>query len=133
MYTTTESLTVERWVARLGWPRRWVVAAIGMILILIPIVLAYFEQGSGLFPAVLTDREWLHLFFYPLMITYLLAVNGPVQKTREGVAQALRPLVQVDDETFASVVNRACRVNPAGELIAFAIGVSFFFGAGGIY
>lgn len=132
MYTTTKSLTVDRWIARFHWPRRGAVAAIGMILILIPIVLAYLEVRDEIFP-FFTNSGGRLLFFSPSMITYLIAVMGPLEKTREYVAQALRPLVQADDDHFASVVNQACHINPAGELIAFAVGVVFAFGIGGPY
>jgi hypothetical protein len=132
MYIDTGSLTVDRWIARLPWPRRRVVAAIGIILFLLPIVLAYLELGTEMFP-ILLSKDGRHMFFFPLMITYLLAVMGPLQQTRDGVAQALRPLVQVDEDTFVSVVDRACRVNPIGELIAFGVGVAFSFGIEGRY
>ena len=48
-------------------------------------------------------------------------------------ALALRPLVETDEETFAAVARRACRINPAGELLAFTIGIAFFFGIEGRY
>jgi hypothetical protein len=41
--------------------------------------------------------------------------------------------VKVDDADFAAVTNRACQVNPVGELLAFAVGVAFFFGIEGLY
>jgi hypothetical protein len=39
--------------------------------------------------------------------------------------------VQLDDESFNSLVKRACQTNPIGELIGFGIGVVFIFSLGG--
>lgn len=132
MYTASYSLTVDRLIARWGWPRWSVLAIIGVILILLPIAVIYLDVGTeGIL--LLTHGPGWHLFFYPLMILYLLSVIGPMQMTREGVAQALRPLTLADDSEFAAVASRACRVRPVSELLAFGAGVLFFFGIEGRY
>jgi hypothetical protein len=123
-YTPTDSLLIDRWFARMprfGW---WLVAALGLVLLLTPAMLAYLD-GVG---AARLFADFRALFVYPLLIAYLLAACHLVQKTRESVAQALRPLVQLDEETFAQQVNRACRVNPISELSALGVGV--FIGLG---
>ncbi|MCP4168663.1 MAG: hypothetical protein GY759_22590 [Chloroflexi bacterium] len=66
------------------------------------------------------------MFFPALVITYLLIVVQQLQRTRENVAWSLRPLLQIDDETFVSIVRRACRANPVGELLGFGVGVLIF-------
>ena len=120
-YTPTDSLVIERWFAclpRSGW---LIVAALALVLLLIPAILAYLD-GVGI--ARLFD-DYRALFIYPFLIAYLLvACHLVVQKTRESVAQALRPLVQLDEKTFIQVVNRACRVSPMGELSALGVGMA---------
>lgn len=132
MYTPQEPLTVDQWIARSGWPRRRVVALAAAILILIPLLLAWLEVGDDVF-TIIIQSEGRHLFFFPLMIVFLLAVMGPLQGTRAGVVRSLRPLIQVDDDRYTAVVSHACRVNPVGELLAVAAGVLFFLAIEGIY
>ncbi len=77
-YTPTDSLVIERWFARLprsGW---LIVAALALVLLLIPAILAYLD-GVGI--ARLFD-DYRALFIYPLLIAYLLvACHLVVQKT----------------------------------------------------
>ena len=118
-YTPTDSLLIERWCARMpryGW---WLVAALGSVLLLTPAMLAYLD-GVGVARLFADFRA---LFIYPLLIAYLLNACHLVQKTRESVARALRPLVQLDESTFAQEVNRACRVSPISELSALGVGM----------
>jgi len=63
------------------------------------------------------------LFIYPVLIAYLLTACHLVQKTRGSVAQALRPLVQLDEKMFMQQVNHACRVNARSELCALGVGM----------
>ena len=80
-----------RLFTRSGW---LIVAALALVLLLMPAILAYLD-GVGI--ARLFD-DYRALFIYPLLIAYLLvACHLVVQKTRESVAQALRPLVQLDE------------------------------------
>ena len=95
-------------------------AALGLALLLTPAVLAYLD-GVGI---ALLFTVFRSLLIYPLLIAYLLAACHLVQKTRESVAQALRPLVQTDEKTFMQVVNRACRVSQMGELSALGVGMA---------
>lgn len=118
-YTPTDSLLMDRWFARMprfGW---WIVAALGLVLLLTPAILAHLDGVS----IAQLFADFRALFLYPLLIAYLLAACHLVQKTRESVAQALRPLVQLDEKTFIQVVNRSCRVSPISELSALGVGM----------
>ena len=118
-YTPTDSLLIDRWFARMprfGW---WLVAALGFVLLLTPAILAYLD-GVGIARLFADFRA---LFIYPLLIAYLLTACHLVQKTRERVARALRPLVQLDESSFVQEVNRACRVSPISELSALGVGM----------
>ncbi len=120
MITTTDSLIIDRLIARIPLARQWVVAAIGLILLLIPLGLAY-RDGIGPVDLLITYRSQ---FVYALVIVYMLVVFDALQRTRAGVAHALRPLIKVDDATYVSLVNRGCRVSPLGELSALGVGLA---------
>ena len=131
MYTPADSFAIDRWFDRLPWARRWSIVMIGVILLLfgvilflIPVVTYWRNGGSELFPA--PGVNWFRPIFPPIVTVYILIVIQLLERTRDNVAQSLRPLVQVDDETYAAVVRRACRANPVGELIGFGIGAAFF-------
>jgi hypothetical protein len=125
MYVPTDSLYFDRLIAQAGWSRRRGVILIGVVLLLLPFLVAYLEAGSEWW-VLLMDRRGRQLFFYPLMITYWLAVIGPVQRTEEDVARAIRPLAQVDDGAYVATVAESCRVRAVGELAGIAAGVIFF-------
>ena len=114
-------MLIERWLARMPPSIRWAAGGFGLLLLLLlPIVLAYLD-GLGMRRLLADYRAQ---FIYPLMIAYLLVGCHFVQRTRESVAKALRPLVQLDESTFMQVVNQGCRVSPIGELIGFGVGAS---------
>ena len=119
---TTESTLFDRWVARSRWPRWAIAIGIGAIIFLIPFVLALLE-GVG-FRQLFDYRgimEYRAQLVYALIVAFVLAL--PIEGTRTGVALALRPLLQVDDDLFVSVVNRSCRVRMRSELIALGLGL----------
>ncbi len=119
-YTPTDSLLIDRLIARSPLPRAWVIAAIGLALLLLPATFAYLD-GVGI------ARLFAHFraqFIYAAIVVYLLVVSHRVQGTREGVAQALRPIVQVHEQEFVALVRRSCRISLIGELAAFGIGMA---------
>jgi hypothetical protein len=125
--TGGSSLIVDRWINKLPLPRKWTLLAIGLLLFLLPLGIAYLEGISHL---ILVDGIWRSLFIQPVLVTYVLILSQPLQHTREVVAQALRSIMQLDDESFHSLVERACQTNPIGELIGFGLGVVFIFSLG---
>lgn len=88
--TPQQLLLIDRWMGRLPFPRWSVVAAIGVILIILPAGLGYLEDV----PRFLTDYR--AQFIYPLLIVYILLAVPLVQTTCEIVAQSLRPMVRMD-------------------------------------
>ena len=124
MKPTTDSFMIDRFFASLPWPRRWSVAMIGVILLLIPLALVWLTDRSDWFLA-LGVRGFV-IVFPGIVTVYLLIVVHLLQRTRERVALALRPLLQIDDESFVAVVRRACRANPVGELVGTGVGIIFF-------
>jgi len=111
-------MSIERWL--LGKPQLlwWAVASFSFALLLVPIVLAQFDGLDT--RRLLTDYR--AQLIYPFMIAYLVAACRFAQGTRESVARALRPLVQLDEGAFVRLVIQRCGVDPMTELIGFGVG-----------
>ena len=116
------SISVERWLARAPLPRPWVLAIIWLVLLALPVVAI---MADNALPALLHDRRLHYLFFAPFMVVYILAAPPPLERSRRQVAQALRPLVQLDDEVFDAVVAHACRRRPRVEALGALAGIAF--------
>lgn len=116
--TPQDSLLIDRWLSRLPFSRWWALAAIGAILLAAPAVIGYLIAVPDLFV------DFRAQFVYAFLIVYLLAAPTLVQRTREGVAQSLRPLVRLDDAQFRNLVARACAIRPAAEAVAFGVGMA---------
>ena len=128
MIPTESSISVERWLARLPLPRAWALVIIGLILLVIPILTA---TADNALPVLVNDRQGRYLFVAPLMVIFILAIIPPLERSRQQVAQALRPLVQLDDAEFAAVVSHACRRRTGLEALGFVIGAAFALLIGG--
>jgi hypothetical protein len=119
-YVPRISMAIEGWL--LGKPPFlwWAVGGFSLALLLLPVLLAQLDGLDG--RRLLADYR--AQLIYPFMIAYLVAACRFVQRTRESVARALRPLVQLDEGTFVQVVNHRCRVDPIGELVGLGVGAS---------
>jgi hypothetical protein len=122
MLTGGSSLILDRWINKLPFSRKWFYLAVGLLLFLLPVGIAYLE---GIVDLIFVSGIWRNLFIQPVLIPYVLILSQPLQHTREGVAQALRPIVQIDDQGFRNLVKRSCGVNVIGELVGFVMGASF--------
>ncbi len=116
--TPQDSLLFDRWAGRLPWPRGWVIAASGALFLAAPAIIGYLDGVPRLF------TDYRAQFIYAFMFVYVLAVVPLVLGTREEVAQSLRPLVQLDDVRFCTLVAGACAIRPAGEIGAFGVGMA---------
>jgi hypothetical protein len=116
--TPQDSLMIDRWISRLPLPRWRVVAAIGLVLLITPAVIGYLEDVPQIF------ADYRAQFVYAFLMVYTLMVIPLVHNTREGVAQSLRPLVQMDEDRFRVLVESACAISPAGELLSLAVGMA---------
>jgi hypothetical protein len=117
-YVPRISMAMEEWLAGKPLSLWWAVGGFSLALLLLPVILA---QLDGLDMRRLL-ADYRAQFIYPFMIAYLVAASRFVQRTRESVARALRPLVQLDESTFAQLVKHRCRVDPKSELIGFGVG-----------
>lgn len=109
-----------RVIGRLQSP--WVIAGIGLLLVLAPILAAYLD---GLLVDSFRRDYWRLLLQPAAVITYILAVSLIIGREEGRVVEAFRPLVLIDDEGFDRLVEHASRINPIGEVAAFGVGASF--------
>ncbi len=96
-FTPDYPLLVDRWFARLPISRGWIVAVIGVVLLLIPAILAFGADNND-FATVIYDRR--AQFIYALIVVCSLMIVPAVEKRRENVVRALRPVIQLDDSAF---------------------------------
>jgi hypothetical protein len=96
-------------------------AIVGLTLTLLALGTAYLDGALAEF--FVTDL-WRNMLAYPALIAYILAILPPLDESEDTAVEALRPLVAVDDASFAQMFDSASKVTPRGELIAFAIGVA---------
>lgn len=125
MKLTTDTFIIDRFFASLPWPWLRSIVIIGAILLLIPLALVLLIDTSEPFLALVGGGTF-RVFFPGIVTIYLLIVVHLLERTRDEVARSLRPLLQIDDETFVAAVGRACRANPVGEIAAAGAGVMFF-------
>jgi hypothetical protein len=117
-----------RLIGRLSRP--WVAVGIGIVLILALLTAAYLD---GLLDDLLSQGRWRLMLSPAAVIVYILAVSPIVERAEAAVIDALRPLVQIDDDAFERLVVEASRVNPLGELIAMGLGAIFGLWLGGLW
>lgn len=131
MKPTTDSFIIDRFFTSLPWPWLWSIVMVGAILLLIPLALVLVGDESDPFLALV--RGGVFRVFFPGIVTiYLLIAVHMLEQTRDKVARSLRPLLQIDDETFEAAIESACRASPAGELAAAGAGVLAFFAIVGL-
>jgi hypothetical protein len=98
-----------------------VIAAIGSVLVLAPLVAAYMD---GVLDDLLSQGHWRPMLSPAAVITYILAVVPQLNQVEEAVIDALRPMVQIDGESFDRLLLRAARISPVSEVIAFGVGAA---------
>jgi hypothetical protein len=117
--------SASSWFERLmGTPRSlWVTVGIGLLLTLLPLIAAYLD---GVLAELLTNVGSLRfLFLAPAVILYILIIAPVMARADARVLEAFRPLVQLDDDSFERVVERASHINPRAQLLAFGLGAAF--------
>ncbi|MCB9162261.1 MAG: hypothetical protein H6644_20865 [Caldilineaceae bacterium] len=115
----TQTVLVDRWFAKLPWPRGLSVALVGLTFIALPIVSAWSAQID---PWTLLTH-FRAQFVYAAMIVYILLIIPPISQTRAEVAAGLRPLIHLDDAAYRRLVDNAGNLRVVGEVSAFCLGV----------
>jgi hypothetical protein len=124
MSIINRSFVIDRLLERLPWAngRTGVALAIGAFLF--SLIIFWLVGGIQAYQAI--GAVALRILFPPLVIVYILVVVQVLGRTRASVVDSLRPIVQLDDEAFSDVVERACRAQPRWELGAFLVGAVLF-------
>jgi hypothetical protein len=95
-------------------------AAIGVVLILLPVGAAWLDGGVA---ELLRSGTWRVALQAPAVILYILLVSPVLERRSSEVIAAYRPLMDMNDVSYDQLVGKASRINPIGEVLAFAAGV----------
>ena len=101
MNSVNRSFVIDRWLERLPWASGW--GGIGLAAGAIVLSLVAFWLAGGLQAYQVFGAAAVHLLFPPLVIVYILVVIRLLERTRENVAQSLRPLVQVEQDAVPAL------------------------------
>jgi hypothetical protein len=95
-------------------------------LVCLALVALAFGTASldGTLGEIMNTDDWRTVFFYPALIAYILAIIPPLMSSGDRALEALRPLVALDDEGFAHLLDDTFAISPRGELIAFGLGAA---------
>ncbi len=96
----------------------------GLVLILLPFAAAALD---GQFDDLLSEGTWRFSLVQPVVIIYILIVSPLMNRVGEEVVQSFRPLVQLDDESYAKLIAEHSAVPLRSEIIAIAVGAVFGF------
>jgi hypothetical protein len=112
------------WFARLIGHQRplGITVGIALVLVLAPFGAAYLD---GIWDEFLGQGYWRLSLLPAVIIIYILAISPILTRMEANVIQALRPVVQLDDEHFDRLVKEASHINPWGEASAFGVGFAF--------
>ena len=100
----------------------WFALLVSLILLLLPFAAAMLD---GMGREFLVSGTWRAYLMAPAIMLYIWLISPAMSRVGNEVVNSIRPLVQLDDESFAKMVEQASRVNPRHEVIAFGIGAVF--------
>ena len=100
----------------------WIMVLIALLFVSLPLGLA---SLLGATEDMLRDAQWRPLMLPPTIIIYILILVPYMRSSSHKVADALRPVVKVDDAEYARIVADATRIRPRNEAVAFAAGALF--------
>ena len=97
----------------------WTLVWIALIFVGFAVVTFTLDGESE---SLTTPGFWRTALTSPAIIIYVLAVAPSLQRMGPEVIRAFRPVVQLDDESFARLVWESSYVSPRGEILSLAIG-----------
>lgn len=100
----------------------WVTVSIILLLVSIPLLAAYLDGILGDF---FGRGYWRMTLLSPAIIGYILIVSPMTMHAEIRVIEALRPLIELDDDGFGRLLGDAVHLNPIGEAAAFVAGAIF--------
>jgi hypothetical protein len=99
----------------------WLLAAIAVLLFLLPIGAAWMDGNTVV---LVHDGTWRVALQAPTIVFYILLVSPSLERRAADVIAAYRPLLSMDEDEYDILVSKASRINPAGEVAAFVAGVA---------
>jgi hypothetical protein len=116
----TPSTLLEAFVeqSRLSW--RQVAAAVGLVLILFLVGMAYL---AGVLADPFDADFWRAGLLYPALIVYILWILPILRRLRDGAIAGVRPLALMDDDHFEQLLAEAPMFNRRLEWLALGSGV----------
>jgi hypothetical protein len=118
---TTPSTLLEELVERSGVSWRQATVVVGLALILLAVGAAYLD---GLLSGPFNADLWRSGMSAPVLIAYVLLIQPPLRRLRDGAIEAFRPLVPVDDDDFRRSLAKASLFSRRREWLAMGIGVA---------
>ena len=118
--TTFSPSPLDRFIQRIRIPWLGFVILVGIILILLPILVAYLE---GIQDEFFHGGIWRNFLQAPAIILYILTLMRPMYHSLERAVENLRPIIDIDDEAFHTLVLKTTDIDDRAELGAFAVGV----------
>jgi hypothetical protein len=95
------------------------ILGISLVLFSLPLAAVTLDRAWARF---IDQGEWRIFLLPPVITIYILMIAPRIERIGAQALQALRPLLQIDDQTFANLVIRFSRIHPAHEMIAFSLG-----------
>ena len=107
----------------IGRPRRrWVPLGVSVLMVLIPLLLAWNLVAQG---QPLESGPLRGLLTAPLVLLYIVLIAPRMDRMEKDVVRSLRPAILVDDENFGMVVSRSAHTPILIELITVVVGILF--------
>lgn len=100
----------------------WVGLFVSVSLLLLPFAAALLDGILGEF---LADGRWRAYLLAPAILLYIWLISPAMTRVGNDVLISLRPLIELDDESFDRMVEKASRVDPRHEALAFGVGAIF--------
>jgi len=116
---------VEAAIQRSPLPRLWTVTIVAGVLLLLLILMAYFD---GILSKLFDWSELRYVLFFIFFITYVLAVYPFMMRSREQAVLAFGPLLSLKDDASNKIVADVTKPNRPREWIIFIVTIAVFIG-----
>lgn len=107
---------------KLRLPSILVLILLCVVFLLIPIGVALLE---GLWHEFLFEGLWRNMLFGPAILLYIVALQHPINQSLQQAIDALRGIIEVEDEEFTRLVQQATAIDGRLQAAGFALGATF--------
>jgi hypothetical protein len=118
LYLTRTSSFFDRYIVH---PRPiWMTIIVSLVLLLLPFIAAYLDGVSVDF---ISRGTWRFFLLAPIIILYIWLVSPRMSRAEEDVVNAMRTVVNLNDQAYNRLIAQASSINPLHEWITFGIGM----------